>query len=238
MKVGIIAAGIGERLAKGGVQTPKPLVPLHGEPMIARLIRSAGHLRAESVACIVNDRAPSVAAYLRSQSWPLPLELVVKTTPNSMESLLTLAPLLKNSPFLLLTVDAVFPFSLLEKLSTAGRAMAETGGSVLALTTNIDDEKPLWTKIDAQQRVTAIGEAAAGSTPYATAGFYWFDPSIFELAQKARAAKLPALRRFLALLLESGHPLYGLPVSETIDVDYPEDIAKAENYLLRIGEYL
>jgi NDP-sugar pyrophosphorylase family protein len=236
VKVGIIAAGTGERLARGGVHPPKPLVPLRGEPMIARLIRAAGRLKAESVACIVNDLDFSVSRYLRSRSWPLPLELVVRTTPNSMESLLALAPLLKGSPFLLSTVDAVFPFDALETLLEAGRTMAGAGGGVLALTTNLDDEKPLWTSIDAHHRIIAMGENAAGSTPYATAGFYYFDPAIFSLAQMARARKLDALRRFLALLLESGYPLYGLPVSRTIDVDYPEDIAKAEDYLVDIGE--
>ncbi len=236
MKVGIIAAGTGERLARGGVRTPKPLVPLRGEPMIARLILAAGRLKAESVACIVNDLDPSVSGYLRSRSWPLPLELVVRTTPNSMESLLALAPLLKGSPFLLSTVDAVFPFDALEKLLEAGRAMAGAARGVLALTTNLDDEKPLWTRIDEHHRIIAMGENAAGSTPYATAGFYYFDPAIFSLAQTARTRKLDALRRFLVLLLESGYPLYGLPVSRTIDVDYPEDIAKAEEYLVDIGE--
>jgi NDP-sugar pyrophosphorylase family protein len=237
MKVGIIAAGAGERLARGGIRTPKPLVPLHGQPMIARLIRTAARLRAESVACIINDLDPSVSSYLRSVSWPLPLELVVRTTPNSMESLLALAPFLRESPFLLLTVDAVFPFSALKKLIEAGEAMTHYA-AILALTSNTDDEKPLWTRIDPYGRITAIGEAASGKTPYVTAGFYWFDPVIFSMAQTARAMKLDALRRFLALLLESGYPLYGLPVSETVDVDYPEDIAKAEAYLLKIGEYL
>lgn len=237
MKVGIIAAGIGERLSKGGVLTPKPLIPLRGEPMIARLIRTAARLNPESIAIIVNNVHTSVSDYLRSQIWPVPVELIVRTTPNSMESLLTLGPLLKNSPFLLLTVDAVFAFNALENLVKAGKLMDEAGG-MLALTTNADDEKPLWAKIDENRRIVAMGEDAAGKTPYVTAGFYWFDPKIFSMEKEARTRKLSALRQFLALLVENEYPLYGLPVSETIDVDHPEDIQKAEKFLLEIGEQL
>ncbi len=235
MKVGIIAAGIGERLSRGGVRIPKPLVPLCGEPMIARLIRAAGRLGAESVACIVNDIHPAVSEYLRNRSWPLPLELLVKTTKNSMESLLALAPFLSGGPFVMMTVDAVFPFHALENLMAAGRRMNGAGG-MLALTTCTDDDKPLWAEIDPRGRIIAMGDAAAGKTPYATAGFYYFSPKIFSAVPPSRTRELSALRHFLALLPECGHPLYGLPVSTTIDVDHPQDIARAERYLRQIGE--
>jgi hypothetical protein len=35
----------------------------------------------------------------------------------------------------------------------------------------------------------------------------------------------------LASLLRHGHPLYGVDVGDTIDVDRPEDIASAERLL-------
>ena len=39
MKYAIIAAGEGSRLASEGVEKPKPLVCINGEPLIDRLIR-------------------------------------------------------------------------------------------------------------------------------------------------------------------------------------------------------
>ena len=39
MKFAIIAAGEGSRLAQEGVKQPKPLVPLHGTPLIECLIK-------------------------------------------------------------------------------------------------------------------------------------------------------------------------------------------------------
>jgi NDP-sugar pyrophosphorylase family protein len=234
MKAGIIAAGKGERLVRGGIPVPKPLVPVCGEPMIARAIRAAARLKVTSIACIVNNLHPEVAGYLRSGHWPVPLELVVKNTSSSMESLFELAPFLDTGPFMLFTVDAVFPFETLDPFLFKARGIHGASG-VLALTRFVDDEKPLWVETDADQKITAMGNDA-GPCPYVTAGFYYFHPDIFTEVRAARAVKLGALRQFLGLLVDSGHAIYGLPVSKTLDVDYPEDIEKAEGFLREIGE--
>jgi len=234
MKAAIIAAGTGERLVSGGIEIPKPLLPIGGRPLIARIIEAAGRLAMTSVACIVNDVNPAVAEYLTSTSWPVPIELKVKTTPSSMESLFCLEPMLRNEPFLLFTVDVVFSFSTLKRFLAAAIELNGASG-VLALTDYIDDEKPLWVSVDQHSRILAMGEAARGSR-YVTAGFYYFRPDIFALIEEARAKHLTALRKFLALLTSRGYDLHGLPVAKTLDVDYPEDIGKAEEYLREINE--
>ncbi len=233
MKAGIIAAGQGERLKQRGILAPKPLVTIGGESLIARAIRAASHAGATSIACIVNDLNPAVAEYLRSQRWPVPLELIIKTTPSSMESLFSLAPLLKDNPFLLFTVDAVFEFSVLRRFLQ--RARRRSGDGALAVTRFVDDEKPLWAKMDKNRRIIALGDKARPCR-YVTAGFYYFRPEIFSLIDTARARRLSALRQFLGLLLENHFSLYGILVSKTVDVDTPEDIAMAHQYLAEVGE--
>ncbi len=233
MKAGIIAAGQGTRLAAGGVITPKPLVAINGEPMIARVIRMAAKSGASSVACIINDLSTDVVEFLDNQTWPVALETIVRTTPNSMESLFHLAPLLRDEPFLMFTVDAVFELAALELFLSQSRKLVDKfpkAKGVLALTDHVDDEKPLWALTDANRQITALGDAALTS-PTITAGFYYFDPSVFKMAATARKRKLSALRQFLGLLIENNFPLYGAMVSKTVDVDYPEDIAKAEAFL-------
>lgn len=234
MKAGIIAAGKGERLIRGGISIPKPLIPIRGEPLIARVIRAAAQVEVTSIACIINDLSPALADYLRTVSWPVHVDLVTKTTPNSMESLFSLAPHLSDEPFLLFTVDAVFGFKTLESFFARASVLREAHG-VLALTRFIDDEKPLWVKMDGRHKIVAIGEAARFSQ-YVTAGFYYFKPDIFAMIDHARAKKIDALRHFLGLLVETGYSLYGVVVSKTVNVDYPEDIEKAENYLEESGE--
>ena len=233
MKAGIIAAGQGDRLIQGGIFVPKPLVTVGGEPLIARAIRAATHVGVTSIACIVNDLNPAVADYLRSTSWSVPLELIVKTTPSSMESLFSLAPLLSDEPFLLFTVDAVFEFNVLRRFLT--KARRRSGDGALAVTRFVDDEKPLWARLDKDQKIVALGEEARPGR-YVTAGFYYFKPEIFSMIDAARIKGFNALRQFLDLLLKNNYSLYGVPVSMTVDVDTPEDIEKAHKYLEEVGE--
>jgi len=232
MKAAIIAAGKGERMRQGGIDTPKPLVRLAGEPLIARTIRAAANAGAASIACIVNDLHPAVSQYLKTETWPVPLELVVKTTPSSMESLFHLSHLLCEEPFLMLTVDAVFANRTLSEFLAAARAIPEARG-VLALTRFVEDEKPLWAKVDNRYQISALGNDAV-PTPYVTAGFYFFHPDIFSTMGAARSGKLSALRQLLGLLLAKGYPIFGVPVSKTIDVDRPEDLNTAAACLKKI----
>lgn len=229
MKAGILAAGLGERLRQGGIDIPKPLVTVAGLPLIARAIRAAADAGATSIACIVNEVSPDVGAYLESNPWPVAVEVVVKTTPSSMESLFGLAPLLCEEPFLLLTVDAVFRPGTLARFLSRARDLVEADG-VLALTRNVDDEKPLWARMAPSGAIRALGENARPS-PFVTAGFYYFRPAIFSFMEVARARKLNALRQFLALLPEKGLSLCGVPVPKTMDIDHPDDLENAEMWL-------
>jgi NDP-sugar pyrophosphorylase family protein len=233
MKAGIIAAGLGERLIAGGLSMAKPLVPINGEPMIARLIRLVAEARITSLCCIINERSPSLEEYLTARPWPLRFELIKKSTDNSMESLFTLAPLLREGPFLLFTVDTVFRSSTLKRFLVGVEALP-SARAILALTRFSDDEKPLRVEIGHDHRVQRIGEAVgAGRRLAVTAGFYWFDPSVLDLIDEARSRGLSALRQFLCFLPEAGCDLYGISVAKTIDVDRPEDVAQAETYLAR-----
>jgi NDP-sugar pyrophosphorylase family protein len=234
MKAGIIAAGIGERLAAGGEPTPKPLTPIGGEPMIGRLVRLIAEAGATSLCCIINEQSAATGEYLLSQPWPLPFQLIRKTTDNSMESLFSLAPLLQGGPFVLFTVDAVFRASTLRRF-LAGAAALPFAEGVLALTRFCDDEKPLRVEIDRGHKIRRIGEAGDIGRSV-TAGFYRFEPSVFDFIDRAQARGLSALRQFLCFLLETGYGLYGISVAKTIDVDRPEDVAEAENYLKDHGD--
>jgi NDP-sugar pyrophosphorylase family protein len=233
MKMGIIAAGTGERLIRGGISIPKPLVPIGGKPLIARIIQGAAQIGVTSVACIVNAVSSATADYLQSTTWPVPVDVLVKTTPSSMESLFSLSPLLEDGPFLLSTVDVVFGPDTLASFYRRVLQLTDASGA-LALTRFIDDEKPLYAAIDDYGRVTAMGEGAVGSE-LITAGFYAFRPEIFGLIDEARGRRLTAFRQFLGLLVESGYCIYGIPVSKTVDVDHPEDIPKAEAFLEEVG---
>lgn len=234
MKAGIIAAGRGERLLRTGVSMPKPLVPVLGEPMIARTIRGASRAGVDKVFCVINGIDRAVEEYLLSNQWPVRLQVIKKTTRNSLESFSLLHPYLEGEPFLIFTVDAVFRLTALGRFLSGARRLSEAH-AVLALTRYVDDEKPLFARVDRVHAVREIGEKAYGS-PLITAGFYWFRPSVLELLSEARRRRLKAFRQFLCLLPESHCPTYAIAVSRTFDVDRREDMEKAELYLSGEGE--
>ena len=227
MKAGLIAAGLGSRLVQGGINVPKPLVVVGGQTLAARALKRAAAAGAQRAAVITTPVFPEVAEYLRRGAWPLPLDLIVWESPNSLESFLALEPYLREAEFVLQTVDAVFaPGALADFVFQARKARAP---GALGLTTFQDDESPLYVEVGADMQILAVGRSRL--SPYITAGCYFFRPEVFDWRDRARALGLKALREFLALLATNGYPLLGIDVGPAVDVDHPWDIRRAEELL-------
>ncbi len=228
MRAGIIAAGHGERLQAAGITTPKPLLSIGGRPLIARAIETARQAGASEIACIVNAETNQVRDFLAQTAFGLPVRIVQQTTTNSAESLLALRPHLDADPFLLLTVDAVLaPDRVAAMVQRAHRL--PNAASVLGVTTVVEDEKPLWADVGPDDRIRSLGSETDARV--VTAGVYFLQPLIYSLADAAPPHDRSALRALLGSLLRHGHPVYGVDVGATVDVDRPEDIASAEQLL-------
>src|ERR1043166_9575078 len=107
----------------------------------------------------------------------------------------------------------------------------EDAAVVLALTAPGSDEKPLLVRsAPGNSRILALGAGAAPSA-YATAGIYAVRGSILQEAEAARREGIDALRIFLGRLLDRGYHLTGIPIAQSIDVDRPDDIRTAEEFL-------
>ena len=146
MNYAIIAAGEGSRLAQEGVSLPKPLVRLDGQPMIERLINIFLRCHAESISIIVNEQMTEVQQFLRSLTLPVPLNLVVRTTPSSMHSFWHLSQVLPQGKFCLTTVDTIFREDDFARYIQAFENDKESDG-LWAVTPFIDDEKPLYVEV-------------------------------------------------------------------------------------------
>lgn len=231
MHAAIIAAGLGERLVAAGITRPKPLVEVAGQALIDYALAGIVAAGIADVACIVNETSTGIEDHCRNR-WPgLRFAFVRRTTPSSMESLFTLAPLLGSSRFLLLTTDSVCGPEVIRNFTVAASARG-AAAAVLALSTFIDDEKPLWARIEPDGRLSALGQEATDSG-LVTAGFYVFDPVILREIDMARQRGFTALRQFLGHLLASGYRMYGTRVGKTVDVDRPEDLAVADAFVRR-----
>ena len=233
MTLGLIAAGEGSRLRNEGVDLPKGLVPVDGVPLAARTISAFVDHGISEVKCIVNEESPELEEYLLSTDFGVPLDLIVRSTPSSMHSLFALAPLLDSSPFFLATVDAIYKPSELKEWIDRCATSTDADG-ILALTRFVDDEKPLYVELEKDDRISAIGESAAGSE-WITGGLYWFSHHVFNEIETAQSLGLERLRKFQELLVDRGYRLYGHRFGTIIDVDHRADIATAESWINQWG---
>lgn len=234
MRVGILAAGAGERFRQHGVTRPKPLIPIGGQPLIARLLKSLQQAGVNEVVCLVNAAFFEVEQYCRERDWGMPVTLLRKSTAHSLESFLTLQPYLETEAFLLCTVDAVLPSATIPALLATGRQHSGADG-VLGVTPFVDDEKPLWADLDTANRIVRLGPMARVGG-LVTAGVYYFSPTIFREAEAARRENFTALRQFLGHLVDRDYVLYGHRIAKVVDVDRPSDVAVAEAFLTESGE--
>lgn len=227
MRAAIIAAGEGSRLASSG--EIKPMIRIAAKPLIYWVVfglRSAG---CKDIVVLTNSRGGAVGPYLSAAFPDVNFDFVTADTASSFESFRLVSQRLATATdgeFVVSTVDALIKTDDVARFIRECRTSNADAG--LALTTFVDDEKPLWADTDAKGRVTALG-ADAKDKNAVTCGLYY-------MTRKA-AERLPSadhhsrLRDFWQALVASGETVMGITLSKSLDVDRPEDLAAAETFL-------
>ncbi len=230
MNYAIIAAGEGSRLVQEGVKLPKPLVNLCGTPMIKRLIDIMTDCNPESLSIIVNEQMTEVREYLESLELPVPLHLTVKTTPSSMHSFYEVSRHFKEGKFILTTVDTIFREEDFRAYVEAFEADETTDG-YMAVTSFIDDEKPLYIDVDADMRITAFRDRPFEGMKYISGGIYGLTAPALKVLENCMETGVSRMRNYQRALVEAGLNLKAYPFPKIIDVDHAGDIATAEAFI-------
>ena len=230
MNYAIIAAGEGSRLAQEGVALPKPLVRLNGTPMIRRLIDIFLDCNPDSLSIIVNEQMTEVQDYLRSLTLPVPFRLVVKSTPSSMHSFYEVSRHFGEGKFCLTTVDTIFREEEFKKYIAAFEADSEADGC-MAVTSFIDDEKPLYVEVDDNMDITAFRDKPWPGVRYISGGIYGLTPAALRVLERCMDQGVSRMRNYQRALVESGQRLKAFAFDKIVDVDHAGDIATAEAFL-------
>ncbi len=230
MNYAIIAAGEGSRLVQEGVQLPKPLVQLNGTPMIQRLIDIFLRCNAESISVIVNEQMTRVREYLEQLKLPVPLHLIVKSTPSSMHSFYEVSRNFKFGKFCLTTVDTIFREDEFRRYVEAFEADRTMDG-YMAVTSFIDDEKPLYIDVDSDLRITAFKDSPWDGVKYISGGVYGLTAPALAVLERCMEQGVSRMRNYQRALVESGLNLRAYPFDKIIDVDHAGDIAVAEQFI-------
>ncbi len=230
MHYAIIAAGEGSRLAQEGVEKPKPLVEINGEPMIGRLVNIFCRCNAESISVIVNEQMRDVQAFVKALNPGVPLNVVVKSTPSSMHSFYELSRVMPSGKFCLTTVDTIF-----RETDFKGyiEAMEKSEGcdGMMAVTPFIDDEKPLYVETDDGLNITAFSDTRNEGVKYISGGIYALGERAVKVLERCMADGVSRMRNYQRALIAGGLHLKAYPIGKILDVDHAGDIAKAEAFL-------
>lgn len=256
----LIAAGEGSRLREEGISVPKPLVQIQGQPMIERLIRIFLNNGAKSISVICNEQMKEVRDFLFSlkgsellksvdeqgETCVCPLNIVVKNTPSSMHSLAALTDVIPEGKFCLTTVDTIFSeaeFSSFIRIFAADDSHDADG--FFAVTTFVDDEKPLWVGVNPQKTFSCACEKAgivgfydrkdqipAMAEARVSGGIYCLDTrTAFPVLNDCLAQGQSRMRNYQRALVSAGLKLEAYTFSKIMDIDHASDIEKAEAWL-------
>ena len=230
MHYAIIAAGEGSRLAQEGIDKPKPLVELNGEPMIMRLMNIFKRCHAESISVIINDFMPEVRAFLDNVVLDVPLNVVVKSTPSSMHSFWELSKVIKPGKFCLTTVDTIFREDDFARYIAAFEADTTHDG-MWAVTPFIDDEKPLYVDVDEHMDIKAFCDKRFEGARFVSGGIYAMTDKAFAVLDDCMSRGVARMRNFQRALLDAQFHLAAYSIDKIVDVDHAADIATAEQFL-------
>ena len=233
MNYAIIAAGEGSRLVQEGVSLPKPLVDIDGRPMIRRLIDIFRDCDADSISVIVNEQMTQVRDYLETlrEHIDVPLELVVKSTPSSMHSFYEVSSVFPaGSKFILTTVDTIFRPGDFSRYAAAFAADSTCDG-YMAVTSYIDDEKPLYIDVDDDNIITAFRDEPFEGVRYISGGIYGLTTPALSVLSQCMERGVSRMRNYQRALVAAGLRLRAFDLGKIIDVDHAGDIEKARAFL-------
>ncbi len=221
VSAGVIAAGEGSRFRKAGIRTPKPMITVNGYPLVGHTLQRFQKAGVRRVVIIFNSAERSCVKWVRRNFPDMKTEFIVKSTKSSFESFCRVVKKLGPGRHLVSTVDSICSLKDIQKMLSA-RANRKV---CLGLTTFVDDEKPLFAGMDRSGRIVSLG---GKSGRWVTAGLYSVPGTLSGALSKG---KWDSLRLFLGHLVQSGYTVNGIKLSHIVDVDRPEDIKTAENFL-------
>ncbi len=232
MEFAIIAAGEGSRLREEGFAQPKPMVMLDGLPVIHRLINVFLRNGATGIHIIINDFSPEVKNYLEQLRTCVPqLNVIIKSTPSSLHSFYEILPYIQGDTICLTTVDTVFDETEFSKYIGAFTNPGESADALMAVTSFIDDEKPLYAATDAEWNITAYPDEKGEGIQYVSGGIYCLNRRVFGAVKEAVESAASRMRNLQRLFVSKGFKVKAYPFSKIIDIDHVQDIASAAQWL-------
>jgi mannose-1-phosphate guanylyltransferase len=227
MEVMILAAGRGTRLGELGRTLPKALVPIGGEPLLARQLAYLASEGAERVLINAHHLAEQIFEFVARQTTPLEVEVSFEPellgTAGGVRA--ALAGFDRAAPIVVLHADTVVEVSL--RTIVAEHVAMGAEGTICVNWLEQTQGKGL-VEVDEHDMVVRFVEKPADAPPgLANAGIYVLDPQLLDLAPDNQFYDF-GLDLF-PQALRLGRPLRARLLDDLAhDIGTPETLAQAQ----------
>ncbi|MDO9184300.1 MAG: sugar phosphate nucleotidyltransferase [Bacteriovorax sp.] len=233
-KAAILAAGEGTRLKT--IEKYKPIVKINGIPLIEIIINSLKFKNFDKVSVIFNEYEKDMNIELVPGLLAPNIEYFFKTTPSSMHSLYEVVKKTSLKPgehLFVSMVDSIIAPSEADKFHQFCELLKEDESAII-VTSYIQDEKPLTLAINSQGYVIDF-QCPIKEDTLITSGIYYFSENTIPILIEMITNGNLHMRHFLKELIDRNFKIKAFITNKTIDIDHPQDIKTAENFLQELN---
>ncbi|MBV9761121.1 MAG: NTP transferase domain-containing protein [Acidobacteriaceae bacterium] len=223
-----LAAGKGTRMGAITEETPKPMLPIQGKPMLEHILERLASAGIERFLIVVGYRHESIERHFRSS--PLAIEFRVQEIVNGTGSAAQLARgFTSGEPFLLTYADILC--DSIEYTRCAETLRDHPAAAAVLAVKAVDDPWQGAAVYEDRGRILNIVEKpprGASTTHWNSAGLYAFRPVLFDYLDRVVPSQRNEyeLTSALDLMLAEGDELRISPIAGAWrDVGRPEDLA-------------
>src|SRR2546430_11844088 len=227
----ILAGGEGTRLAAGGIAVPKPLVEVAGRPQLLRLLETLDAVGGEPLTWGIGADLPAVAALLDARRFRAPFRVMPCRTPSSLHTLVEALPGVPPGPVFCSMVDTVMRWRDWGEVYRQTEArLAEGADAVLAVTSFVDDESPVYVGRHAGGFVRLISDEPVAPV-CVTGGVYGLGVEARHAVAGAVGRGLERMRGVLQAFVAGGARVATVDVARIIHNHRPSDLPRANPWL-------
>ncbi len=226
-RAAVLAAGKGTRMGKLTANTPKPMLPIHGKPMLAHILQRLSKAGIEEFLLVVGHGRESIQSYF--VNWPVPIQFCVQEPVNGTGSAALLArKFAANQPFLLTYGDILVGSA--EYTHCAHVLASDSNIAAVVAVKAVEDPWQGAAVYEREGRIQQIVEKppqGSSATHWNSAGFYAFRPVLFDYLDRVTASPRGEyeLTSALDLMLDDGLDLRISAIKgDWRDVGHPEDL--------------
>ncbi|MBF0365424.1 MAG: hypothetical protein HQK50_07620 [Oligoflexia bacterium] len=236
----VLAAGLGERIQELSCHKPEVSLYEGGPSLLMRLstqIREKAKMPLLLVA--VNSRFGCSAAKRESYEGA---KVMVVDTPSSLHTFYhaieEFSKEKRTGHVFVSMVDTVVSDEDFHSFVEFCEKELAPEESAILTTHFIEDEKPLTVLLASDSQKVLSFAVPVESVPevVVTAGMYVFPLALLPFLREAVDSGVEKMRNFLALMVKSNYSILAFTIEKSIDVDRPQDVQSARDFLLKEQE--